>query len=90
VKRDGGRPPKERTGRRGRPCKAKTTKKAFEVAMSKKRGRILQNHKGKRRDWDVEDAPMEVDIMSFDNTYVLFNIRFKKYFTPYSFGQHAP
>ncbi len=82
MKRDGGRPPKEHTGRRGRPSKAKTTKKAVEVAMSKKHGRILSNHKGKGREWNVEDVPMEVDIVSFDNMYVLFTFVFKNILHP--------
>ena len=45
MNQKGGRPPKEYTGKRGRPSKAKTTKKVIEVAVAKTRGRVVPNRK---------------------------------------------
>lgn len=61
-----GRPPIERTGQRGRPAKAKTSKKAVQAAVAKNRGRNLSNQKPRNQytiEWNTEvDAPLEVDI----------------------------
>lgn len=50
VKNKGGRPAVERTGKRGRPTKSKTTKKAAAIAASNATGRTS---KGKGRGKEV-------------------------------------
>lgn len=58
VKR--GRPPIEHTGKRGRPSKAKSTKKAKEAATVKSLGR-KPCKKRDGVDW-ADDEPMEMDV----------------------------
>ena len=56
-----GRPPKERTGKRGWPPKAKTSKKAVQAAIVKNRGRNFRNWKGKGSKWNKD---VKVDIQA--------------------------
>jgi hypothetical protein len=64
VNRKGGKPRKELTGKRGRPAKIKSTKKAVEAAKLKRFGRKpRRQRKGQAIEWDSEtNSPEEMDI----------------------------
>jgi hypothetical protein len=60
VRNQGGRPAIERTGRRGRPAKSKTTKKSAETVVLSSEGRTSKGKgsKGKDRHVECEDINM--------------------------------
>jgi hypothetical protein len=53
-----GRPPKDHTGKRGQPSKAKSSKKAVEAALAKNCGRNRKGETKKAKDIELD---MEVD-----------------------------
>ncbi len=70
VRNQGGRPAIERTGRRGRPAKFKTTKKAAETVVLSAEGRTSKG-KGRQSKFIPVESEDMCEVLAFVEIYWL-------------------